>query len=93
MKIIAKTNGGVIIEATENEIANVMGYAYASTNGCPKINIGTDIKISDMYQRLTDIQYNSQRVKDAKDKLKNMLSTLDKVEMTMVEANVMDKKV
>ena len=58
MKIIAKSKNGYLLEATNDEIANLHGlysaYAFKQTYGeAPELQIGSDVPIAAMYRRLT----------------------------------------
>lgn len=88
MKIIGKTSSGFLIEATENQIAEAMGYHYASQNGCPKIEIGATINVSNEFKRLRDIEANKGKIKEAKKSLQQILESLDKTEPLLMQAGV-----
>ena len=51
MKIIGKTAGGFLLDATHSEIANIVGKAWAGEMGY-RPEIGTTINVSDIYLRL-----------------------------------------
>ncbi len=92
MKIIAQTSGGFLIESNSEEIAQILGFYYSGSSGCPKIQTGLIIKVSDMFKRLEQIKYNSKRVKETRSKLREILLTLDNLETTLVEENLADKE-
>lgn len=66
MRIIAKTKGGYLLEATGSDIANVMGIS--SVSGLPRamvadesryeriLEIGTEINVSDMFKHITELE-------------------------------------
>ena len=50
MKLIGKTMGGWIVSMDEGEVAKIDGYTYSNTQkDKKKIEIGTVLSISDMY--------------------------------------------
>jgi len=55
MKIIARGNDTVFIEATEQEVVKIMGFYWANEPGCPAIRVGCDVPISDMYDAIRSI--------------------------------------
>ena len=54
MIIIASTGKDeFLVKMSENEIANIAGYAFASSaNACPTIAIGTKISVHEMWTTL-----------------------------------------
>lgn len=67
MKIIAKTTGGYLVEATTLELANVMGLAYETEiprnvrsddnhHRSVVIQNGTTINVSDMYRHIRALE-------------------------------------
>ena len=54
MKIVAKTgSGSFLVDATEHELARIMGFAY--TNSIPadkKLDLGREVDVSRMYEAL-----------------------------------------
>lgn len=68
MKIIGKSDGGYIIEASSSEVANLIGFYSAYTNmpsNMPKV--GATIDVHSMYQqlyKLSHMQYDLDKVVD-----------------------------
>jgi len=60
MKIIGKTDYGYILEASNNEVAKLMG-----PTGSTHHTVGTQIKVDDMYAHLTQLQRNRNQVGSA----------------------------
>lgn len=69
MKIIGKTDDGFIIEASQNEIANLIGYYFSSE--CPIIEVGCIITINKIFYQL----YNLARTRTKLDEIANELNT------------------
>lgn len=91
MKVIAKTSNGFLIEATETEIVNTMGYYSTSASQCPRVEVGLNIRISEAFSRLNKISYNSKNLRAAKAELKKIQETLTAMEIAFIEENVADK--
>lgn len=79
MKIIGKTHGGFILEATENEVANLCGYHSAYQTPPPKPEIGFGIPVAGMYSQLYRLADHRRQVADLQDKLRNMADNLEPV--------------
>ena len=45
----------IILTATRDEIANLIGYYYPGSDGCPRLDVGLKIKVSEMYHRLRSL--------------------------------------
>lgn len=52
MKIIGKAGDGFILQASGTEVANLCGFYYGGSEGCPKFEVGTDVKIAAMFSQL-----------------------------------------
>lgn len=80
MKIIGKTEGGYIVEATSDELAKAAGYPDATKApgfvqghryyGDGTFAIGTKFKVIETYKFLHDLRCNEQKVRDAAAQLK-----------------------
>lgn len=59
MNIIGKTGDGwsgkFIVIAEQKELAQIMGFAYDSEKFCPKIEIGSEIKVSKIFDYLREV--------------------------------------
>lgn len=70
MKIIATTQNGFILEATETELANIAGYA-SKFSGIPvAFTIGTNIAVSNIFQKLNVLALAKTELAATEDKLK-----------------------
>lgn len=54
MKIIGKTNYGFILEASNDEAANLIGY-HSQYQNKRTLEVGQEINIADMYRQLYDL--------------------------------------
>lgn len=45
-----------IVEVSKDELANLCGYYVRGADGCPKFEVGDEIPISEMYQRLYSLK-------------------------------------
>lgn len=76
MKIIAEAKGGFLIEATADELSNLMGYAsdfyrtYDRREGNEKFRIGDKIPIKKMYDRLYGMANMSKELTEISAKLR-----------------------
>ena len=52
MQILAKTKDGVLITASENEVARILGFSYASENNAPRIEPGLQVEINEVYDAM-----------------------------------------
>jgi hypothetical protein len=62
-KIIGKTADGLLVSMTENEVAHFGGFYWGGAKDCPKPIPGTEIKISEMYKRLYDLEKNAAKLR------------------------------
>lgn len=66
MKIIAKSGDTkYLIETSEDELANLVGYYWRGSDNCPKFSIGQILKISDMYKQLDALKSHSKQLESA----------------------------
>lgn len=87
MKIIG-TDGDkkCIIECSEDEVANLIGYhSYWSDGFILKDLIGKEIQISKMYQKLYRLSADHRRIKETRTNLKEMLDILDDIEPVLTD--------
>lgn len=81
MKIIGRSENGYIIDASRNEIANLIGF-YSDCGRSfdnQNIGIGCEINVHDMYHQLYDIANAHDDIEKAKERLKNCIDILDLV--------------
>lgn len=72
MKVVGRTREGFILTATQNELANLLGYYYGGADGCPALDSLDEIKVSEMYDQL----YRLASKKDALSKVAGDLEEL-----------------
>lgn len=75
MIIIAKTNDGFVIQATEYEMARLLGY-YSASDCRPKLVIGADIQVNAMYEQLYKIRQFGRTIKDIEEKAATLLEAI-----------------
>jgi hypothetical protein len=86
MKIIGKGSRNkncedtYLLSCTETELANLVGYYYKGDEKCPKLEVGDEINISEMYQQLYSLKFHEQDVKRIEDNLVSMLNGIRMVE-------------
>ena len=60
MKIIGKLQcDNLLLEASRDDVARLIGYYYGGAEGCPPIDVGMEIDIWEMYRRF----YNQEHFK------------------------------
>ncbi len=82
MKTIAELpNDKVLVEMTKLELANICGH-HSNISDNFKLNIGVEVKISDIYEkhRLIGALQRSQEYDKARKKLEEMLNALTPIE-------------
>jgi hypothetical protein len=79
MKILASNKGNFICEISKDEIANLIGYYYAGIEGCPKIEEGCTIKISEMYSQIEKFYCNEREIDIVMGKLNDINKRLEKI--------------
>jgi len=77
MKIIGKTENGLLISATETEVANLIGFYYRGADGCPRLEPGLEIVIGAMYKQLEDLRVNRKQLGGMAGKLRAIADTLE----------------
>lgn len=79
MKIIGRTEKGYILDATKEEVANLIGFysAYEKDFRKKSIGIGSEINISGMYKQLYGLAVKHDDIEKAKDNLKRCIELLD----------------
>lgn len=56
MKIIGEAEGGaMLISATKDELANLVGFYYAGSAACPDFKPGMKIEIAGMFNQLHEL--------------------------------------
>ena len=79
MKIIGYTEKGYMLDATKEEIANLIGFysTYGEEYRKKSIEIGSEINVSGMYKQLYGLAGKYNDIKRAKDNLKQCIELLD----------------
>lgn len=70
MKIIATTQNGFILEATEVELANIAGYASKFSGINEQFKIGTEIAVNAIFKKLDALALAKVELQATEDKLK-----------------------
>lgn len=79
MKVIGRTEKGYILDATKEEIANLIGFYSEYGKGFKEksIGIGSEIKVSGMYKQLYELAGSYEKIERAKENLKRCIELLD----------------
>lgn len=77
MKIIGQTDRTYIIEASKDEIANLIGYYYTGSDGCPHLKPGDQIQVSAMYSKLSALKNNRWQLNSAISYLEGIAKSLE----------------
>ena len=79
MKVIGYTKTGYMLDATKEEIANLIGFysTYGVEFRKKSIGIGSEINVSDMYKQLYGLAEKYNDIEIAKDNLKQCIKLLD----------------
>lgn len=82
MKIIGKTKEGYILDASANEIANLIGYygEYSLRQDNVSLGIGEEIRISQMYDQLYKLHVKHNEIEAAKIKLEECIKYMNEVQ-------------
>lgn len=81
MKIIGHTENGYLIDASREEIANLIGYygTYCDEYKNKRIGIGSEIQVHEMYNQLYQLAYKYDDISRAKENLTKCIELLDLV--------------
>ena len=81
MKVIGRTEKGYILDATKEEIANLIGFysTYNEEYRKASIKIGSEINVSAMFKQLYDLHWKHDDIKKIKEKLRQCINLLDEV--------------
>ena len=79
MKVIGYTGKGYMLDATKEEIANLIGFygTYVEEYKKKSIGIGSEINVSGMYKQLYGLARGYDDIERAKDNLKRCIELLD----------------
>jgi hypothetical protein len=75
MTILATTNNGFLIQASEQEMARLAGY-YSISDCRPKLVIGAEIQVNAMYDQLYKMRYVGRSIKEIEERANNLLETI-----------------
>ena len=80
MKVIAQTNMDsfnitYLVEITEREIKQILGDYYSEK----KIKIGTEIVVSNIYDKYKSMTANKKKLKEIRDQANSILSSIEKI--------------
>lgn len=79
MKVIGYTEKGYMLDASKEEIANLIGFyaPYGEEFRKKSIGIGSEIKVSGMYKQLYGLAVSYENIERAKENLKRCIELLD----------------
>jgi hypothetical protein len=79
MKVIGKTEDGYIIDASGDEVANLIGYygTYSLRDSNRVIYVGDKINISGMYKQLYNLKNNEPKLKEVVKTLRGLADLLE----------------
>lgn len=83
MKVIGKTEKGLLIDASEQELANIAGFAYAfHSTGSPwkdkrEIPVGSEIPVSKIFDRLGALREGEAKLKDGAAHLRALATLME----------------
>ena len=79
MKVVGYTEKGYMLDATKEEIANLIGFysTYGEEFRNKSIRIGSEINVSGMYKQLYGLAGKYDDIERAKDNLKRCIELLD----------------
>ena len=89
MKVIGYTEKGYMLDATKEEIANLIGFygTYGEEYKKKSIGIGSEINVSGMYKQLYGLAGKYDDIERAKDNLKRCIELLDIVN-PLIDINI-----
>jgi len=91
MKIIAKTNGGYLLEADRAEVALMLGFRYAHDISDSALTIGTEMSLTKMAVTSEFVRtLDTSKIKDLKTKLGFILDELDAASETVQALTVFE---
>lgn len=78
MKVIGKSKDGFILQATETEVANLIGYYSERSDGF-KVKPGDEINVHDMFQTLYQMDSHAKEIELIQRKLREIADNLEPV--------------
>ena len=77
MKIIGKTEEGLLLAASKDELANFIGFYWSGSEGCPPLVPGVEIKCAAMFEQLRQLDINRKALGDISTKLRMVADLLE----------------
>ena len=56
MKIVANTDEGFMLQAHKDEVAQLIGFYWSGSNNFPRLGIGSNINVHEMYRYLQQLK-------------------------------------
>ena len=94
MKIIAKTDKGLLLEATERDVANILGYGSTYSDGFDNrmLKIGTEIPVHKIVSTADAVRtMNTGRLNQIKSNLQNAITQVEAAEDSINQLNLFEK--
>lgn len=86
MKIIGNTAGGYMVDVNANELANIMGhdsnYSF-ERSGSPKLSIGSEIKVSKLFEALSVSRGRKKDIADLAEALRKVAGRVDTINQAL----------
>lgn len=57
MKVIGETKEGYIVEVSSKEMANLHGFYSSYSTDAPKVKVGAEISIEEVYHKYTSLEH------------------------------------
>jgi hypothetical protein len=86
MKIIGKTQEGFILDASRDELANLLGFYGNYASGCPDWKLGMDIQVSKLYERIHTMRKSEASLADCAKSLRNLADLLEPIDRLVTAA-------
>lgn len=94
MKIIGKANDKFLVEISEDEIFNILGYSSRFDSDIPKgmkiFAAGDVIQVSGVFDQLKYFKYNENRLKNIAEELQRYASNLTLIDR-VVKVNITEE--
>jgi hypothetical protein len=88
VKVIGESRDTYILEASKDEIANLIGY-YSRYDDKAHVSVGDKINISSMYKQLYNLKNNEPKLKEVVKTLRGLADLLEPV-CPVIEAQIKD---
>ena len=87
MKIIGKTENGYIVEASKDDVANLVGYHGQYDTKYKPLSVGDEILVSKMFRQLYELKNNQPELQKVVGTLRNLADLLEPV-CPVIEAQI-----